>query len=969
MKQVKFNLDNLFRLSSISAIQTFEFENNSAEILISTDVKDELAYELHIENSEGKSFVILDKGEKHISCILTSGMLKVGVNKIQLRGIGENDYIIESNSAEFIVRSFINANVEPTPEEQTAFERLVVKVNIIENDVEDLKGDIDGINRELENKANKSDIPTKTSELENDSDFVTSKDIPTVPTRTSQLTNDSGFITSRDIPTIPTKTSQLENDSDFVTKSELPAVPTKTSQLENDSGFVTQQELDSKMEFYKLDYVGGALSHDGVVLNYEQIIEKFNDNKYFLYAEGDGFVYIPTLPPLPGDEIIEFSSSYIYGGKNYMSRIIINSENQVKWEEIEIVRATDFKDLQSEVKTIEDNKVSAITEDNKESTENYPSNKAMTDYVAEHGGSGAIKDVRVGTTSAIDSNGNVKFNPNGFSVNPATKIIDVQSYRISTDRRNSITASRVLVGHYLDEYVRGAMCDGIGPAWTEQEQAMAQERIGLGDIKESVEDLWLLSKDISYKVTNQLESGVNVAPKGMFAESLLDVRGKSEQKSTNGYQMLDTIGHGKDSYTEAGVTYTRQSDGSYIANGVSTGSNGWIMGAYSSQEILFTLPIGSYTLSGAIGLYSYDGTTRQSFERTFTLTEPLNVTGVLCVAYPNGTTANNEHLYPMLEKGSVAHEWEPYTGGIPSPNPDYPQEITSVEEINFKVTGRNLFNFDRNAISDKWGNTILNYKEDGTISIMSTSNWGSDYVFYNASKIVRGGTYIITTLFDMLSKRSESPISRQGLRVLIKCLDSNGNDIVSRESAFVSSWDISSYNTHYHAYMIGGTSESLENNKPNVRTVTFTNNVASVVLGFCVSDAESNSETIFKYAQFERGSVSTQYEPYRESTKQIIPPFALNKIGEYYDSADIDKGVWIKSIKTITEADYTHSIEREPEYFILETPTETPISATDLEYLKSLQKLKDNSVITITDPNGNDISFLMEYIIKLSEVN
>lgn len=39
--------------------------------------------------------------------------------------------------------------------------------------------------------------------------------VSTVPTKTSQLTNDSGFITSSDIPTIPTKTSQLENDSNF----------------------------------------------------------------------------------------------------------------------------------------------------------------------------------------------------------------------------------------------------------------------------------------------------------------------------------------------------------------------------------------------------------------------------------------------------------------------------------------------------------------------------------------------------------------------------------------------------------------------------------------------------------------------------------------------------------------------------------------------------------------------------------
>lgn len=43
-----------------------------------------------------------------------------------------------------------------------------------------------------------------------------------VPTRTSQLENDSDFITKADIPFIPTRTSELENDSDYV--SNLPTV-------------------------------------------------------------------------------------------------------------------------------------------------------------------------------------------------------------------------------------------------------------------------------------------------------------------------------------------------------------------------------------------------------------------------------------------------------------------------------------------------------------------------------------------------------------------------------------------------------------------------------------------------------------------------------------------------------------------------------------------------------------------------
>lgn len=60
-------------------------------------------------------------------------------------------------------------------------------------------------------------VPTKTSDLQNDSNFATTADIPT---KTSQLQNDSGFITASDIPTIPTNTSQLTNDSGFVKTSE-----------------------------------------------------------------------------------------------------------------------------------------------------------------------------------------------------------------------------------------------------------------------------------------------------------------------------------------------------------------------------------------------------------------------------------------------------------------------------------------------------------------------------------------------------------------------------------------------------------------------------------------------------------------------------------------------------------------------------------------------------------------------------
>lgn len=137
---------------------------------------------------------------------------------------------------------------------------------------------------------NKPTIPTKTSELTNDSSFVSSPNLsavamsgsysdlsnkPTIPTKTSDLTNDSNFVSSSNLapiattgsyddlsnkPTIPSKTSQLTNDSNFVSSGNLamvaisgsytdlsntPTIPTKTSDLTNDSDFVSSSDLST----------------------------------------------------------------------------------------------------------------------------------------------------------------------------------------------------------------------------------------------------------------------------------------------------------------------------------------------------------------------------------------------------------------------------------------------------------------------------------------------------------------------------------------------------------------------------------------------------------------------------------------------------------------------------------------------------------------------------------------------------
>lgn len=48
------------------------------------------------------------------------------------------------------------------------------------------------------NYAKKDEIPSKTSELTNDSGFITSSDVPTSPTKLSQLQNDAGYVKTTD---------------------------------------------------------------------------------------------------------------------------------------------------------------------------------------------------------------------------------------------------------------------------------------------------------------------------------------------------------------------------------------------------------------------------------------------------------------------------------------------------------------------------------------------------------------------------------------------------------------------------------------------------------------------------------------------------------------------------------------------------------------------------------------------------
>lgn len=205
----------------------------------------------------------------------------------------------------------------------------------------------------------------------------------------------------------------------------------------------------------------------------------------------------------------------------------------------------------------------------------------------------------------------------------------------------------------------------------------------------------------------------------------LKLYGKSEQKQYSGKNLLDLrSGLGG---TGQGVTYTPNGDGSYTRKGTATDVNGnvWFLGEYSGTTTFFTLKAGTYIakdcriFSGNTGYYD-----------SFTIAGDTPITGVRNPRQDTGTSYNDV-IYPRLLTGSTDTGWEPYVGGIPSPNPEYPQEIKSVVNPVVKVMGKNLLktiNWETQTVSgvtiEKTSDTVFKISGTATGDVTFNSSWG-----------------------------------------------------------------------------------------------------------------------------------------------------------------------------------------------------------------------------------------------------
>ena len=156
----------------------------------------------------------------------------------------------------------------------------------------------------------------------------------------------------------------------------------------------------------------------------------------------------------------------------------------------------------------------------------------------------------------------------------------------------------------------------------------------------------------------------------------LTLHGKSTQVRTTGAQLVNLSD--TNAAISNGITWECK-NGIITVNGTTTGISSSIGAGINAT---LKIPAGDYYISGKnknievyISIEKEDGS-KEYHNSSFSVDGEKTVTAFAQI-YEAGVTVNNEKVYIMLNSGSTALPWEPYTGGAPSPSPSYPQEIES----------------------------------------------------------------------------------------------------------------------------------------------------------------------------------------------------------------------------------------------------------------------------------------------------
>ena len=286
--------------------------------------------------------------------------------------------------------------------------------------------------------------------------------------------------------------------------------------------------------------------------------------------------------------------------------------------------------------------------------------------------------------------------------------------------------------------------DGVDKGLSEEGKA-ADAKVTGEAISNLTEDLGNLSssKISKFYATNNGENHLADSDDGKIADMM--VYGKSEQKSTMGKNLLklsEVNVHGATN----GLLITMNADGSVSVTGTSTSSWSNIIkidnkchtdnATYTfsvdkNSDIVVGLKLGRTKLDDA----NYQ--THRIMQNQLSCTFETGASNEYCSLFLEELTVGKSYnftIYPMLELGTEATAYEPYTGGQPSPSQDYPQEIKSVVNPTIKLS--NGDGTESQTVTLPYVLNAIPVNSGGNVTI-NGQQYVADYVDVERGKLTR----------------------------------------------------------------------------------------------------------------------------------------------------------------------------------------------------------------------------------------
>ena len=259
------------------------------------------------------------------------------------------------------------------------------------------------------------------------------------------------------------------------------------------------------------------------------------------------------------------------------------------------------------------------------------------------------------------------------------------------------------------------------------------------------------------------------------------IRGNSEQIKTTGKNLLLIY---KQTQTVNGITLTYDNDNKVIiANGTATSWTNIALGVFDFKKGITYKFVGCPKGGSVDTLYYIEPNGGLFFDigngATYMPSEDKLNTLIYFVV-TKGVVLNNLVIKPMIttDLNVTYDDYEPYTGGKPSPSPEYPQEIKAVNELSGVMSGKNLLKPHGSYPRTGYGITF-NLMNDG-IHVNGKCTASSWYTFIY-SDTLQAGTYYINGIKGASNSRYQVVLYKND--VIIGYITTNNFKLVLKEKA------------------------------------------------------------------------------------------------------------------------------------------------------------------------------------------